>query len=78
VLVLSRHAGESVRIGDDIEITVLDIRAGAVKIGIAAPRSVRIYRSELESINRQAAAGWQDKDRLTNLVQRLREKSESS
>jgi carbon storage regulator len=77
VLVLTRQAGESVRIGENVEITVLDIRAGAVKIGIAAPRSVRIFRSELESINRQAAADWQDKDQLTALAQRLRKKSDT-
>lgn len=78
MLVLTRQAGESVRIGEDIEITVLDVRAGAVRIGIAAPQSVRIFRSELESINRQAADGWQNKDRLTAIAERLRNRRESS
>ena len=72
MLVLSRQAGESVRIGENVEITVLDVRAGAVKIGIEAPRSVRIFRSELEQINRQAAADWQDKVQLTAIAQKLR------
>lgn len=77
MLVLSRQAGESVRIGENIEITVLDVRGGTVKIGVAAPRSVRIFRSELESINRQAAADWRDKSQLTALAERLRRKSET-
>ena len=72
MLVLSRQVGESVRIGENIEITVLDVRAGAVKIGIDAPRSVRIFRSELEEINRQAAADWQDKVQMAAIAQRLR------
>ncbi|MDA0205539.1 MAG: carbon storage regulator CsrA [Acidobacteria bacterium] len=72
MLVLSRQAGESVRIGENIEITVLDVRAGAVKIGIDAPRSVLIFRSELEQINLQAAAGSQDKVQLTAIAQKLR------
>ena len=72
MLVLSRHTGESLRIGEDIEVTVLDVCAGAVKIGIDAPRSVRIFRSELERINRQAAAASQDKVQLTAIAQRLR------
>ena len=72
MLVLSRHAGESFRIGGNIEITVLDVRAGTVKIGIEAPRSVRIFRSELERINRQAAAARPDKVQLTAIARRLR------
>lgn len=72
MLVLTRQAGESVRIGENIEITVLEVRSGAVKIGIAAPRSVRVFRSELESINRQAAVDWQDEDQRSVIAQRLR------
>ena len=47
MLVLSRQAGESVRIGENIEITVLDVRAGVVKIGIEAPSDVSIHRQEI-------------------------------
>lgn len=76
MLVLSRLAGESIRIGESIEVTVLEVRAGAVKLGIAAPKSIRIFRSELESINRQAAADWQDKVQLAALAERLRKRSD--
>ena len=47
MLVLSRKAEESMYIGDDIKITVLDIRGGQVRIGITAPQEVRIHREEV-------------------------------
>lgn len=74
MLVLSRQTGESVRIGKDVEITVLDVRAGVVKIGITAPESVRIFRAELESLNRQATVDWRNQDQLAAVAQRLRKR----
>ena len=47
MLVLSRKAEESMYIGDDIKITVLDIRGGQVRIGITAPDEVKIHREEV-------------------------------
>ncbi|TIC85966.1 carbon storage regulator CsrA [Nocardioides sp. GY 10113] len=47
MLVLSRRVGESVVIGDDVTLTVLEVRGDVVRIGIDAPRSVRINRAEL-------------------------------
>ena len=47
MLVLSRKAEESMYIGDNIKITVLDIRAGQVRIGITAPDDVKIHREEV-------------------------------
>ena len=47
MLVLSRRAGESLFIGDDIKITVLDIRGGQVRIGITAPDSIKVHREEV-------------------------------
>lgn len=46
-LTLDRYKEESVRIGDDIVITILGIRGTEVKIGIHAPRSVHIVRAEI-------------------------------
>ena len=52
MLVLSRKAEESMFIGDDIKITVLDIRGGQVRIGITAPQDIKIHREEVyERIN---------------------------
>lgn len=47
MLVLSRKVGESVVVGDDITLTVLEIRGDVVRIGINAPRSVVVQRAEL-------------------------------
>ncbi len=47
LLVLSRKLGESIRIGDDIEIIVTEITPNRVKIGIKSPKYIPIYREEL-------------------------------
>jgi carbon storage regulator len=50
VLVLSRRVGESIVIGDGAEqvtVTVLEVRGDVVRVGIDAPRSVRVHRAEL-------------------------------
>ena len=47
MLVLSRKTEESMYIGDDIKITVLDIRGGQVRIGITAPQDIKIHREEV-------------------------------
>jgi carbon storage regulator len=47
LLVLSRKVGESVVIGDDVTITILEVRGDVVRVGIDAPRSVAVHRAEL-------------------------------
>ncbi|NBD26714.1 carbon storage regulator CsrA [Paenibacillus glycinis] len=47
MLVLSRKKGETIMIGNDIELTVLEVLADGVKLGISAPREVGILRKEL-------------------------------
>lgn len=47
MLALSRKTNESIMIGNDIEITVLEVKGDQVKIGISAPKSVPIYRKEI-------------------------------
>ncbi|MEA4952513.1 carbon storage regulator CsrA [Aminivibrio pyruvatiphilus] len=47
MLVLSRKPGEAIRIGDDIEISVIEVRGDTVRIGINAPRNVPVFRMEL-------------------------------
>lgn len=47
MLVLTRKVGERVLVGDDIVITILDTKSDGVRIGIDAPRGVRIQREEI-------------------------------
>ncbi|HCI29697.1 MAG TPA: carbon storage regulator CsrA [Fervidobacterium sp.] len=47
MLVLSRRIGESIMIGDNIEVKILKVDNGVVKIGIVAPSAVKIYRNEV-------------------------------
>ena len=60
MLVLTRRPGESVMIGDDVVVTVLDVRGDVVRVGIKAPRSVQVHREEvyreLQKVNREAAS----------------------
>jgi len=54
MLVLSRQRDETIMIGDEIEITVVDIRGDKVRLGINAPRQVDVHRKEVyEAIKRE-------------------------
>lgn len=48
MLVLSRKLGQSIQIGDDVVVTVVRVEGLKVRLGIEAPQSVRIVRTELE------------------------------
>jgi carbon storage regulator len=56
MLVLSRKCGQTVRIGQDITVTLLGVRGHVMKIGIDAPSSFRILRGELRGEERLASA----------------------
>ncbi len=64
MLVLTRRAGESVMIGDDVVITVLEARGDVIRLGIKAPRDVQVHREEvwkeLQAVNREAASPTED------------------
>lgn len=47
MLILTRAAGETIRVGDDITITVLGVKGNQVSIGIAAPREIEVHREEV-------------------------------
>ncbi len=56
VLVLSRQKDESIIIGDDVEVTIVDVRGDKVRLGINAPRSISVHRKEIyEAIQREKA-----------------------
>jgi len=47
MLILSRQRDESIMIGDDVEIIIVDVRGGKVRLGITAPRAVPVHRREI-------------------------------
>ncbi len=47
MLILTRKIGESLLIGDDVEITVLSIRGNQVKLGVNAPKEIAVHREEI-------------------------------
>ena len=72
MLVLSRQKDESIMIGDGIRITVVDVRGDKVRLGIEAPKDVKVFRTELyDEIRRQNLQALQPKaedvDKLKDL-----------
>lgn len=57
MLILTRRSNESVKVGDDVTITVLGIRGNTVRIGVAAPKSIPVHREEIyERVKAELAA----------------------
>ncbi|MDQ1609213.1 MAG: carbon storage regulator [Microbacteriaceae bacterium] len=79
MLVLTRKIGEKILIGDDIELTILDIRGDGIRVGIDAPRGIKIQRDEVvravEAANREALqqTGATDEQLLASLQGRTRD-----
>jgi carbon storage regulator len=57
MLVFRRQQGESFMVGDTVEVRILEIGRGQVKIGVVAPREISVYRSEISRLNRRSALG---------------------
>ncbi len=72
MLALSRRTGESVMIGNDIEITILEAKGEQVKLGIKAPRSVAVYRKELfEQIQASNKESAESAEKVINSLNEL-------
>ena len=73
MLVFTRKRGESLIIGNEIEVTVLNISSGSVKIGIAAPRHISVHRQEVyEAIQRENTAASQSRVPPPEVIKKLR------
>jgi carbon storage regulator len=74
MLVLSRQRDETIMIGDDIEITIVDIRGDKVRLGITAPKSVQVHRKEVyDAIKREnREASQMNADDLSQAQRKLR------
>ena len=54
MLILTRKVGESLLIGDDLSITILNVRGNQVKIGVKAPKEISVHREEIYQRIKQA------------------------
>jgi len=79
MLVLTRKAGEGIIIGDDIKITIVELKGGGVRIGIDAPREMKVHRQEvfdkIKQENREATQ-WDiaDLNELSSILDAGRKK----
>ncbi|GIV16657.1 MAG: carbon storage regulator [Armatimonadota bacterium] len=79
MLVLTRKANQSIVIGDEIEVVVLEVRGEQVRIGVRAPKTIAVHRKEIYEQIRQENlnAASVSADDLTNLQTRLAEEDTS-
>lgn len=80
MLIIRRRSGESVFIGDEVEVSVLEINGSQVKLGIRAPRKVPVLRSEIWVIAEQnrAASQWAPASAIDDLRGRLQDQARRS
>lgn len=63
MLVLSRQKDESIMIGENVEITIVDVRGDKVRLGITAPKEIPVHRREVfDAIKREQNAKQADKE----------------
>lgn len=79
MLVLTRRSGQSIMIGNDVKVTVLEIRSDQVRIGVDAPRRIQVHREEIyEQIARENAAAIRDVRSTTEALSRARGRTDPS
>lgn len=76
MLILARRTDEKIRIGENIVITIIEIHGDQVKIGVEAPKTVKVFRQEvfeeIQKENKAAAAGTEMLDTLSRLLKNKR------
>ena len=79
MLILSRRVGESITIGNDVVVKVVALSGNQIRLGITAPREVRVLREEIfnamQEENRTAAGAHDSNRRLEDVGKRLRIKT---
>ena len=72
MLILARKIDEKIKIGQDITVTLIEIHGDQVKIGVEAPKDVRVFRQEvfnaIQTENREAAANSQTLEALSKFL----------
>jgi carbon storage regulator len=78
MLVLSRRTGESVVVGDNVTVTILEVRGDVVRVGIDAPRSIKVHRAELlaELASTNQAAASPTEETVASLAEALRKRTD--
>lgn len=72
MLVFTRKKGESLVIGNEIEVTILSVGSGNVKVGITAPRHISVHRNEVfEAIKRENMAAARSQIPKADLLKKL-------
>jgi len=67
MLILSRKVDEKIQIGDNITLTIIDIHGEQVKIGVEAPKNIKVFRQEVfEAIQKENKAAAVDGDKNNN------------
>lgn len=76
MLILTRKLNESIMIGDQIEISIVDIRGDQVKLGIQAPKNIKVYRQEVyRAIQKENIEAVKSKPELIFSLDNLLDKS---
>ncbi|HBF37275.1 MAG TPA: carbon storage regulator [Firmicutes bacterium] len=74
MLVLTRKLNESIMVGDDVKITIVDVKGDQVKLGITAPRQVAVHREEvyreIQKENQLATSGKPNLESLEKLLKK--------
>lgn len=73
MLILTRKLGESIAIGDDIKLVILEIKGRQVRIGVKAPSKTKVYREEVYQLiveqNREAANQFPEMENILSKLQ---------
>lgn len=72
MLILSRKVDEKIKIGNDITLTIIEVRGEQVKIGVEAPKNVKVFRQEvfnaIQNENKAAAANTESISALSHIL----------
>lgn len=72
MLILSRKINEKIMIGEDISLTIIEIRGDQVKVGVEAPKSVKVFRQEvydaIQKENKAAATSIANLEGLSGII----------
>ena len=67
MLILTRRIGETIVIGDNVQITVLGIKGNQVRVGVNAPKDVSVHREEIyQRIQNEKAPGYEDENNASS------------